>query len=47
MEKKNKVRTCGNCTYLVKKDRRNYYYYRVYRCINEYSDYLGSAWKKT
>lgn len=46
MEKKSKVRTCGNCAYLVKKDRRNYYYYRVYRCINEYSDYLGSAWKR-
>lgn len=22
MEKKNKVRTCGNCAYLVKKDRK-------------------------
>lgn len=46
MEKKNKVRTCGNCVHLVKKDRRNYYYYRVYKCMNEDSDYLGSAWKR-
>lgn len=46
MEKKNKIRTCGNCAYLVKKDRRNYYYYRVYKCMNEDSDYIGSAWKR-
>ena len=46
MEKKNKVRTCGNCAYLVKKDRKNYYYYRVYKCMNEDSDYMGSAWKR-
>lgn len=45
MEKKNKVRTYGNCAYLVKKDRKNYYYYRVYKCMNEDSDYMGSAWK--
>ena len=44
MEKKNKVRTCGNCAYLVKKDRKNYYYYyRVYKCMNEDSDYMDSA----
>lgn len=42
MGKKNKIRTCGNCVYLVKKDRRNYYY-RVYKCMNEDSDYIVSA----
>lgn len=47
MKNKKKVRTCGNCVYLIKKGRKNYYYYRVYRCINKDSDYIGSAWKKT
>lgn len=36
-----KIRTCGNCAYLVKKDRKNYYY-RVYKCMNEDSDCIGS-----
>lgn len=47
MKNKKKVRTCGNCVYLIKKGRKNYYYYyRVYRCINKDSDYIGSAWKR-
>ena len=45
MEKKNKVRTCGNCAYLVKKDRRMYYYYTLYKCVNEDADDFTS-WRR-
>lgn len=45
MGKKNKVRTCGNCAYLVKKDKKQYYYYKVYKCINEDADDFA-AWRR-
>ena len=37
MEKKNKVRTCGNCAYLEIRDKKRYYYYyyRAYVCMCE------------
>lgn len=38
MEKKNKVRTCGNCAYLEIRDKKRYYYYRAYVCVNEDAD---------
>lgn len=39
MEKKNKVRTCGNCAYLEIRDKkRYYYYYRAYVYVNEDAD---------
>lgn len=37
MEKKNKVRTCGNCAYLEIRDKKRYYY-RAYVCVNEDAD---------
>lgn len=46
MEKKNKVRTCGNCAYLEIRDKkRYYYYYRAYVCVNEDADNF-ITWRK-
>lgn len=46
MKNKKKVRTCGNCVFLVKKGRKNYCYYKSYRCINRDIDYICSGWRR-
>lgn len=35
MEKKNKVRTCGNCAYLSSRKKITLYRNKVYVCDNE------------
>ena len=41
MEKKNKVRTCGNCAYLSSRKRITLYRNKVYVCDNEEMSYIS------
>lgn len=41
MEKKNKVRTCGNCAYLFSGKKITLYRNKVYVCDNEKMSYIS------
>lgn len=41
MEKKNKVRTCGNCAYLSGRKKITLYRNKVYVCDNEKMSYIS------
>lgn len=41
MEKKNKVRTCGNCAYLSGRKKITLYRNKVYVCNNEKMSYIN------
>lgn len=41
MEKKNKVRTCGNCAYLSGRKKITLYRNKVYVCDNEEMSYIS------
>lgn len=41
MEKKNKVRTCGNCAYLSNRKKITLYRNKVYVCDNEEMSYIS------
>jgi hypothetical protein len=41
MEKKNKVRTCGNCAYLSSRKKITLYRNKVYVCDNEKMSYIS------